>query len=228
MERLLNAPRTLFKWSRHAVQFLYASRRILILTLLIGLLLGGLASATEPHLYSSTTVVSLEPQVFNYGHLLSMGPLVNNFRAQLESKRYLGDVIKTNEWNLAPADLADRITVEANAETFTLAIHVLDSSPARAAEIANALVDAFDEDIESINVRREQRDRIRLNVLQPASTPVQTSPHWERNLALGAIVGLIAGLVIGAVSEWRRRTHIVDPLDAEQVLKAPTLGAIPR
>lgn len=227
MEALLDTPRTLFTYARYAVRFLYSCRRLLLVGLVAGLLMGGLISATEPRLYQSSAVVSIEPQVFSYENLLSLEGLVNNFAKRLQSEKQVGEVIEDNGWSDSPAIVADRVTVDADVGSFTLTIQVLDPSPEHAAAIANALIDAFEDEIESVNLRRSRNDRIRVNVLQPPTDGVPASPHWERNLAAGAALGLVLGLALGAVQVWRRHDCIFDPIDAEQILDAPTLGEIP-
>ena len=227
METLLNAPRNLFIYARHAARFLYACRRLLLLGLVAGLLLGALVSASEPRLYRSSAVVSIEPQMFSYGNLLSLEGLVNNFAKRLQSETQIGEVIEANNWSDSPATVANHVSVEADVGSFTLTIQVYDPSAEHAAAIADALIAAFEDEIETVNLRRSRNDRIQVNVLQPPTDGVRASPHWERNLAAGAGIGLMVGLAFGALQVWRRHNRILDPIDAEQILDAPTLGTIP-
>lgn len=227
METLLDAPRKLFTYARHAARFVYACRRLLLLGLVAGLLLGALVSVAQPRLYQSSAVVSIEPQVFSFDNLLSLEGLVNNFAKRLQSEKQISDVIEVNDWSDSPAAVADRVSVEADIESFTLTIQVLDPSAQHAAAIADALIVAFEDEIESVNLRRSRNDRIRVNVLQPPTEGLRASPNWERNLAAGTGIGLVIGLALGVLQVWRRHDRILDPIDAEQILNAPTLGAIP-
>lgn len=165
--------------------------------------------------------------MFSYENLLSLEGLINNFAKRLQSEKRIGEVIEANDWSDSPATVAKRVSVEADVGSFTLTIQVLDPSAEHAAAIADALIDAFEDEIESVNLRRSRNERIQVNVLQPPTDGVLASPHRERNLAAGAGIGLVVGLALGALQVWHRHDRILDPIDAEQILEAPTLGAIP-
>lgn len=228
MKTLLNAPPVVFAWARRVLHFLAASIYLLAGGILLGLLGGAVLSISEPQLYRSTAIVSLEPQVFNQNTMLSMEALVSNYGLRLQSERRIAQVVEVEGWTDSVPDVARHVTVDADPEAFTLTIHVWDRSSEHAAEIADALVRTFHDDVEAANLRRARQDRIRLNVLQPPAPGIRDSPHWNRNLEGGALAGLGAGLLVALWWAWRRRDRVYDPLEVEGLIGAPTLGKIPR
>jgi capsular exopolysaccharide synthesis family protein len=64
-------------------------------------------------------------------------------------------------------------------------------------------------------------------VIQPPTLPNASTPRHRANIAIGAVLGLVAGIVLAAASE-RLRDRVRSRDDLEDVLQAPVLGITPK
>ncbi|MGH3998361.1 MAG: YveK family protein, partial [Pseudonocardiaceae bacterium] len=129
----------------------------------------------------------------------------------LTNERLSADVVESLGLDQEPSTLANRITARLEADTVLITARVTDSSPAAAQEIASALSAAF----VAIVAELEQpaaaaapappaeepappavpAPSVTVTVVQPATlSPVPVSPVPALNLALGAILGVAAGI----------------------------------
>ncbi len=118
---------------------------------------------------------------------------------------------------LGPGGLPDvDVTLPANSELFE--IHVTDTRAARAAAAANALA--------AILMRTADR-REQVTLVQAARPPPDaSSPDWMRNLAVGAILGLLGGVALAILLE-RRDTRLRGARDIERAIHSDVLAEIP-
>ncbi|PZU28380.1 MAG: chromosome partitioning protein [Microbacterium sp.] len=125
--------------------------------------------------------------------------------------------------------LASQITADTPQNTVNISIAVTDTDLARAAAIADAtaasLTDAVQNTLERPSTEGAQSS-VQLTTVQPAIVPDSPiSPNVPLNVALGAILGLAAGIGLAALRtavDTRLRTlH-----DLESITGAPVLGGI--
>jgi capsular exopolysaccharide synthesis family protein len=131
--------------------------------------------------------------------------------------------------NVTAKELAKHIKAKAIPETVLIDVNVDDSSPERAAEIANTLSDEFATMVASL----EKPDApfrmpvIRVVVAQPASIPqYRVSPRKKLNLLLGAIIGAIAGFGAALLRE-RIDKSVSDRGEVENLTGARVLATLP-
>ncbi len=102
-------------------------------------------------------------------------------------------------------DLAGRISTAQTPETAMLTVSVTDTDPQRAAALVNSLAAEFPKLVESVEAPDPSGPKfLKISVIgqaEPPSAPV--SPKTTRNVALGAVAGLLLGVAAAVV--FRRR-----------------------
>lgn len=105
--------------------------------------------------------------------------------------------------DLTPQQLAGSITATAPSGTVLIDIAVTDQDPQRALDIADAVSDQLVATLETLDqVDTAQPSPVKATVVAPAavsSAPV--SPQPARNLALGAVLGLLLGFGVGLLRD---------------------------
>ncbi|WP_099331976.1 polysaccharide biosynthesis tyrosine autokinase [Actinomyces minihominis] len=129
---------------------------------------------------------------------------------------------------LSPSALAGRVTATSPKNTVLVDISATDSDPDRAALIANTTSSVF-ADVVVNQLERPSEGapvRVQIDVVQAAKVPsAPLSPNPTRNLTLGFLLGLMAGLglaVLRSVLDTRIRTRD----DIAAITSAPVLGRI--
>lgn len=139
----------------------------------------------------------------------------------------LEPVIERLAIDMSPADLAKVVTTSTPPDTIILEISVIDADPARAAGIANAIGNEVSDVAERLFPERADGTKtVEATTLSPALVPAErSSPNVARNLALGAIVGLLLGLG-AALLQHRLDTRVRSEQDVRTVTDRPMLGMI--
>ncbi|MBD8218533.1 polysaccharide biosynthesis tyrosine autokinase [Microbacterium sp. CFBP 13617] len=123
--------------------------------------------------------------------------------------------------------LAGDLTASAGQNSTLITITVSNPSASQAAAVANAVAASLAERVPQLEPEAgDGASPIRLTQVrqaQPAMRP--SSPNVPLNLSLGTAVGLVLGLAAAALRN-RLDTRIRTTRDAEQVTKAPGIGAI--
>lgn len=147
--------------------------------------------------------------------------------ADIATTPFVLDSVRS-ELNLSTpvAALAEEILVSAPPDETVLEIEVTDSSPRRAADIANSVARRLSSAVSELSPTSSgERTPIRITQVQTAN--VSLSPSYPRpvlNLAVGLLLGLAAGLVASIVRE-NLDTRIRSANDIERITSAPVIGA---
>ena len=152
---------------------------------------------------------------------------VKSYAQLLTTPRALNPVIEELGDDMTAGDLAGKVQVTTPPDTVLLEVAVTDTDPARAQEIARAIGETFPDVVSDIE-RPSGSDRspIKVSMVKPAttsSTPV--SPVPVRNLALGAVLGLLLGFGLAMLR------HLVDTTvrtadDVEEITEEPIIGSV--
>lgn len=124
--------------------------------------------------------------------------------------------------------VAGRVTAKAQAGTVLIDVSVLDESPVRARDLANALSEEF------VVMAREletsipgERPDARVVVEQRATVPTApVVPKPRRNFALGIAFGLLAGIGLSLIRDVLDNT-VKDRESLEKIAGAGVVGVIP-
>ena len=128
---------------------------------------------------------------------------VKSYSQLLESPKVLEPVITDLGLNTTAAKLADQVSATIPLDTVIIEVTVTDPSPVKATEIAAAIGKTFPSTIEEIErVQPGQPSPVKVTVVQAAtagSAPI--SPRPSRNIALGLVLGLLAGFGIALLRD---------------------------
>lgn len=124
--------------------------------------------------------------------------------------------------------LRKNVKPSAKADTVLIDVGVLDESPVRARDIANALSDEFVVMVRELETPEDGlRPDARVVVEQRASVPAEpVSPKKDRNLVAGLGFGLLAGIGL-AVFRDRLDNTIKDRQAIEEVTGVGLVGSVP-
>ncbi|CAM3594110.1 polysaccharide biosynthesis tyrosine autokinase [Smaragdicoccus niigatensis] len=130
--------------------------------------------------------------------------------------------------DMSPDELAANVTAEAAPNTVLINVHVNDTNPARAADIANGLSDEFAAFVKELETPTSGGNPTsRVVVEQRAEAPSgPILPATTRNVALGAILGLLLGIG-GALLRDRLDNTVKDRSTVEDLGETGLVGTIP-
>lgn len=199
---------------------------------LVGILLGGTASILSKPTYVSDTQLFVAIQNSGSIQELQQGATFSQARVQsyvkiVNSPVVLQPAIDALGLSTTAAELASRVSARTNLNTVLITISVTDTSPARAASIAQAVSNSL---IEAVEILEKPKtggpSPVSISVIQPATSPSQfTTPNIKLNLVLGLLVGLAVGLAV-AILRATLDNRIRSDADLRLVTDAPLLGGI--
>ena len=120
--------------------------------------------------------------------------------------------------------VSDRVTVSAGAAANTYAVEASSDAPNRAAELATTFAEQF------VDYTDELGDRFAADatVVEEADSPENpVSPRTVRNTLIGALAGLVAGVLIALVRDALDR-RVRGARELDELLGVPLLARVPR
>ncbi|KUO20268.1 polysaccharide biosynthesis tyrosine autokinase [Streptomyces dysideae] len=197
------------------------ARRWLTVVVCLVLAVGAAVAATSlsTPAYEASTQLFVATRASEDTTQLSQGQSFSQARVQsyaaiVPTRQVTGPVVRELKLGITPEELASRITAEAPLNTVLINISVRDTSPKRAASIANAVAASFSAVVERLE-KPKPTDRqdpegepsaspdpvspVSLGVTQHAVAPAgPVSPRPLVNLAAGVLAGLLlaVGLVV--------------------------------
>lgn len=181
---------------------------LIALLTVMGAGLGAFATyATTPE-YRATTTLFVSMQGGTDTAQLTQGGIfaqarVQSYAAMVTSPLVTRPVVRDLGLRMTPAQLASRITAEAQTGTVLLRITATDTEPARAARVSNAVALRFADMVSGLELPADGASSpVRLTVTGPATVPsLPYSPRPVLNLALGLLCGLILGIGCAVLRE---------------------------
>ena len=149
---------------------------------------------------------------------------VPSYQQLVTDERVTRDVVDELDLDMDPEALADKIVVSTQPNTVLLDISVTDRSPERAAAIANAVADEFEDVVADLEqpTDRNALPIVQARAVEDADPPLQPSaPRPRLNIALGIVVGLFLGGALALLSGALRGP---EPLTETQPTAAPDSG----
>jgi capsular exopolysaccharide synthesis family protein len=208
--------------------------KLVLAGLLVGLVGATVFTWVTPREYAAQVTIYVSAQVdandavsAYQGNLLSEQK-VKSYAQLLTSHRIASDVVDQLQLDLPPGEIRNKIAASAKAETVLLTVTVTDGSPQRAREIADAVGAAFGRLVAELEqpADRARAPAVLAKVVEPAQLPTTpVVPRTAVNLALGALLGLLAG---GAAALIRNAldTTVKSVDQLRRITDAPNLGAI--
>lgn len=226
-----------------ALRVLRTRWRVAVLCLLLALVGASLVTAMLPRQYTSdvTLIVQLQGEAADSDAAYQANQLakarVVSYQPLLTDARVTQPVIDQLKLGITPAQLAKQVAVTAQPDTTLLTAVVTDTSPDRAAAIANAMAQEFVGLVGQLEQPIGTRvtvpgqpvpppSKIGAQVLRPAApNPLPVSPNVLFNLALGAAVGLLLGIG-AAFLRNARDTSVRSTKRVEALTGAPVLASV--
>jgi succinoglycan biosynthesis transport protein ExoP len=199
--------------------------------------LGGSALylATAHKTYSATAVVYVSVAGSNNSVDLQQASTFSqqaatNYAAITKSPLVLGPVISQLKLSVSSASLAKTLQVTAEAGTSLFDITAVASTPAKAAQIANAVAASATLNIGELEAPSTPAATplVVLKQIQTATVPNGPStPVRNTAIAFGGIVGLVLGIAL-AILLYILDTRIRSVRDIHQITERPLLATVPR
>lgn len=139
----------------------------------------------------------------------------------------LGPVIEDLDLAASVDELAQQVEITIPADTVVIEIAVADTTPQRAADIANAVGTELAVAVTDLSpTGTEDSDAVRATTISAAAAPSSpSSPNVIRNLALGLILGVLGGAGLALVRE-ALNTKVRTESDIERVTDASVVATI--
>ena len=205
---------------------------LLIASVLVGLLVGGLISILSKPTYTSDTQLFVAIQNSGSVQELQQGNTFTQARVQsyvqtATTPVVLRPVIDTLGLTDSPEELAHRVKATSDLNTVLIKISVVDSSPVRASATAQAVADSFMRTVENLERPKNGGESpVSLSIVSPAVAPTSpSSPNTRLNLILGLLAGLVAGIgasLLRGLLDYR----IQGEADLRRTTDVPILGGI--
>ena len=205
--------------------------RVILLVLLLCVGLASAATLASTKIYESrtqffvTTTGSDDSVALLQGNTFTQ-QRVKSYAQLLTTPRILAPVAATVG---VTGDIANQVTATTPPDTVLIEVAVRDPSPEQAKAIATSIATEFPEAVGELETPPgTDVSPVKVTVVQPPTTPVSpVSPKPLRNLALGAVLGLLLGLGAALVRETLDKT-VKTQDDVKAVTDTPILGAIMR
>lgn len=216
-------------------EYLRVLRRNWILVLastLLGLLISGAAVITATPTYTAQTQLFVATQ--NSGSVLELQQgntfsqaRVASYVQTAKTPVVLQPVIDSLGLETTPAELARKVGASVEGTTVLINISATDSSPVRAAAIAEAvggsLITAVDR-LESPTA--DGASPVRLSIVTPATAPTSpATPNTKLFLAAGTLIGLAVGVGF-ALLRTALDTRVRGEVELRRITDASVLGGI--
>ncbi|MDN4495113.1 YveK family protein [Ureibacillus aquaedulcis] len=148
--------------------------------------------------------------------------LINTYNVIIKSPVTLNQVIERLDLEISTSQLSEKITVSNVDNSQIITINVMDEQQFKAVDIANTVVEVFQEEIPVLmNVNN-------VNVLSPAVYS-EDSTHVKPNelmlIAIAAVIGILLGVGVAFLLEYLDTT-IKTERDVEELLGLPILGMV--
>lgn len=210
-----------------------ARRRWLLIVscLVVAVGLAALVTFRATPLYASTTELFISTPGSDTGQAyqgsLFSQQRVTSYADLVTSRQVAGAVLEDTDSNLAPTELAAKVTARAKPETVILEIEVSDPDPEQARTYADAYAKAMRDFITELEEPAGGGDApIKATIAEEASLPASPySPQPLRNLGLAAVLGLLIGLGAAVLREVLDTT-IKSPSDITDTVDIPVMSSI--
>ena len=219
---LLTALRRILHKSLAIATLIGRSWRLWLTIALLSLLLSAGFGLLTPRLWASEGEIILRPKFILEGYLLATNQLGPYYAVRVKEERRVARVLAKLRLEKAPQ------MIEAWHEPGPIIhVRVEHHDPMKAEAITRSLLADFHSELEAENRTREESDRL-LIILSPTSFAHSANSPLSLFALIGFAGGLLVGLILTLWRGWRQHKRIFAPLEAEQLIGAPTLAAIPK
>lgn len=206
---------------------------IVCATGLIVFLISVLYSLLQTPLYQASTRLFVSTTSGTTANDLYQGSRYSQERVFSYTQLVMGETLAKRtidrlQLSMSPAELQTHVTATSKPGSVLINVSVLDKSPVRARDIADALSTEFVSLASELETPSEGgRPEARVVVEQKASIPNKpVVPNTRLNLALGAVLGVILGIA-GALLRDRLDNTVKSQESLEETARTSVVGYIP-
>jgi tyrosine-protein kinase len=199
---------------------------------LVGILVAAVGSLATPPAYRATSSLFFSLSFGSSANDLAAGVAfaqsqVDSYALLATTPAVLESVIDELDLDTTARALARQVSTEVIPETVVVEVGVTDASPARAAQITDAVTAqlvATVEDLAPLN--DEGLPTVEATVISPAAAPSSpVSPRTVLNVAIGLLAGLIGGILLALVRDLTD-TRIRTADDLARLTDVPLLSSL--
>jgi capsular polysaccharide biosynthesis protein len=176
--------------------------------------------------YKSSINVFVRPERIDNGTLLATKQILRGFVAFINSRNFAQQVITTLGMDMLPDTLKGKVTIASKDEDYIIQIDVVDTDAAQSERIALEWANQFVQWRNQDNLKQQKADRVDADIVQNPTTS-KFRPQTTLNVAAGAIIGFLLGVVIVFFLEAIEANILRSPEDVERALGTTVIGAIP-
>jgi capsular exopolysaccharide synthesis family protein len=206
---------------------------VVLTALLLGLIVAASTWYMRPKEYTATLTMYVSAQTADSAQSAYQGAQLSQQRVTsyvelVASTRVTREVISNLGLAMSPEDLAEQIKASSTLDSVLVDVAVTDTSPQRAADIANSVGLMFSKLVTELErpTAPGAQPPVAVRVVQPAAVPLtQSSTSLPFSLALGLLSGLALGIG-GALVRNALDTSVKSPDHLREASGAPNLGFI--
>jgi capsular polysaccharide biosynthesis protein len=199
---------------------------IILLTMLLTATAAWGFSQVQTVEYKSSINVFVRPERIDNGTLLATKQILRGFVAFINSRNFAQQVITTLGMDMLPDTLKGKVTIASKDEDYIIQIDVVDTDAAQSERIALEWANQFVQWRNQDNLKQQKADRVDADIVQNPTTS-KFRPQTTLNVAAGAIIGFLLGVVIVFFLEAIEANILRSPEDVERALGTTVIGAIP-
>lgn len=126
------------------------------------------------------------------------------------------------------AQIAHKISATPEPNTLIIVVSATDARPARAKEIAQTAAVVLNDSVRTLEQNRTPTRAVQATIIDDASLPTSPiSPQPVRDLVIGFVLGLLAGLALALAMDALDRT-VKTADEGERLVGSPALAVVPR
>ncbi|UNK44969.1 Wzz/FepE/Etk N-terminal domain-containing protein [Arthrobacter sulfonylureivorans] len=211
----------------------FVSRWVIILVLTLAGIGGALAaSSAMPRVYEAHATLFVKVETGSgsaYERSQFSLQRVKSYPSLVKSPEVLEPVIRELDLELSLSELRTSIEADNPLETVFLNVTAQSAEPQMAANIANAVAEHLGRHIRRLETTSgDSRVTVAPELTVPASPPAgPTSPRTILNVAVGALIGLSAGLLF-AIAAFRLDSRLRTSRDVQSAVGMAVVGHLPR
>lgn len=208
-------------------------RRLWIIVLVAAVVVaavGGFSLQQRPEYQGSIKILIGQEQVKGVSdnidsEVQGLQQLTTTMAEAVRTRPVAEDVIGRLGLSISTDSFLDSMSVEQVAETQFIEVSYEDFSPERAQLVANVIGEEFEKRVAE---ESPSASAITVDVWESAALPVDpVSPNPVRNMLLAIVLGLMLGVGLAFLLDYRLSDGMGSPIEAEKVSGVPTYGTIP-
>lgn len=199
---------------------------ILILATIITAISAFGFSKLQTPVYRASMEVSIQLARPDLGLTQSAIQLLSSYANVIWSEKYASAVIDTLGLYMVPRDLKNDVKIVADGTIMVIKIDVDNPDGELANQIANTWAQLLVQWRDEQNDLQDKEDRVFAEIIDPASYSL-LRPKTKINVAAGAVLGLVLGILVVVSIEWLQSGVVHDPGILESEAELTVIGTIP-